>query len=135
MKANDLYDSYKQKKAQQEKDKRKRAKESLAKLPKSTKEELLKIRREQCRDRVKMCRQRKKGETSSTKSSRKSGYRTLSALMKAVAKAKRALPSSPTKRKAVITKLFHTFNEEEKQQIIDNNLQLIEKVKTEIVET
>lgn len=53
----------------------------------------------------------------------KNGYRTSSALTKAVAKAKKALPSTPIKRKAVVMKLLHSFDENDKRQIIKNDTQ------------
>lgn len=47
-------------------------------------------------------------------------YRTESALRKAVGKTKRSLPASPSKQKAVIAKLLHSFNQIDKEEVIDN---------------
>lgn len=47
-------------------------------------------------------------------------YRTESALRKAVGKTKRSLPASPSKQKAVITKLLHSLNPKDKDEVIEN---------------
>lgn len=47
-------------------------------------------------------------------------YKTPSALSKAVAKTKQSLPSSPSKRKAVIARLLRMFSEEDQRDIIGN---------------
>lgn len=48
-------------------------------------------------------------------------YKTPSALSKAVAKANQSLPSSPSKRKAVMARLLRTFSEEDQHDIIGNS--------------
>lgn len=48
-------------------------------------------------------------------------YKTQSALSKAVAKTKKSLPTSPSKRKAVMARLLRTFSEEDQKDIIGNN--------------
>lgn len=55
-------------------------------------------------------------------------YKTKSALGKAVAKAERALPSSPSKRKAVVAKLLRTFDATTQQDILGSGMS--EKKKT-----
>lgn len=47
-------------------------------------------------------------------------YKTSSALRKAVAKTKKALPISPSKRKAVVAKVLHSFEQKDKEEIIGN---------------
>lgn len=47
-------------------------------------------------------------------------YKTSSALRKAVAKTKKSLPSSPSKRKAVVSKLLGSFDRKDKEDIIGN---------------
>lgn len=128
-----LYDAYKKKKNEQERNKRKRLKEGLGKLPKATREKMLKVKRENCRERVKRCRMRKaltnQDQVSFNTTASESGYRTASALNKAVAKTKKILPSSRPKQIEVLAKLIRSFNDEEKNQIFKNDLQLRMKVK------
>lgn len=47
-------------------------------------------------------------------------YKTQSALSKAVAKTRKTLPSSPSKRKAVLARLLRSFSEEDQRDIIGN---------------
>lgn len=62
-------------------------------------------RRAQCRERVRLHRLRKKNSLSKQAVASEEVYKTPQALGKAIGKVKRALPSSPRKRKAVIAKL------------------------------
>lgn len=133
LKSSSSYDAYKEKKNEQERNKRKRLKEGLGKLPKATREKMMKIKRENCRERVKRCRMRKaavnRDQVSFNETAGEPGYRTASALNKAAAKTKKTLPSSRTKQIEVLAKLVHSFNDEENQQIAKNDLQLRMKVK------
>lgn len=57
-------------------------------------------------------------------------YKTQSALSKAVAKTKKSLPSSPSKRKAVVAKLLRAFDDGEQRDVIGDKKS--EKKKTNI---
>lgn len=50
----------------------------------------------------------------------KTSYKTDSALAKATTKLRKVLPSSPSKQKAVIAKLLHSFNDDVRDEIILN---------------
>lgn len=50
----------------------------------------------------------------------KNSYRTDGALRKAVGKAKRALPDSPSKQKAVLAKMFQSLTTEDKEDVVNN---------------
>ncbi len=57
-------------------------------------------------------------------------YKTQSALSKAVAKTRKTLPSSPSKRKAVLARLLRSFSEEDQRDIIGNTKSKGKGIKT-----
>lgn len=59
-------------------------------------------------------------KSSNTKINFEHSYNTIGALAKAVLKAKKALPSSPSKRKAVIAKLLYSLDEKSQKEIFQN---------------
>lgn len=88
-------------------------------LSKKERERLLKVSRDNGRKRLMKHRLKKKG-IEITDHTVTQPYRTKSALNKAVAKTKKALPKSPNKMKAVLTKLLHSFDDKDKQYIVHN---------------
>ncbi|XP_037025686.1 uncharacterized protein LOC119077393 [Bradysia coprophila] len=128
LKANGEYESFKQKKAASEKARRDRLKIGLDKLPKAEREKVKRVNRTYMRKKVAEYRQRKKGlpvEKTGTSSNAsnlsegqsEAGYKTTSALHKAVAKLKRALPSTSGKKKEAVSKLLLTFDENDQSDI------------------
>lgn len=125
MKSKGTYDAFKKKKAELEKARRARQKQSLNELTKTKREQLIVENRIKCRERVELCRKRKKQPlaeinepststcitnltiptsltspltlSTSLTSNVRNTYKTKSAAYKAVSKTKKSLPSSPTK--------------------------------------
>lgn len=135
LKANGEYEEFKRKKAASEKERRQRQKAGMELLPKAEREKLKRLNRTYMRKKNAEHRQRKKaapapapGDTTtnvtstSSESETRAGYNTKSALDKAVAKVKRALPSTTTKKKEVVSKLLLTFGEDDRSDIIANHV-------------
>lgn len=133
LKANGQFDEYKKKKNAAEKCRLDRIKNGLELLPKAVREKTKRLNRAYNRKKVAECRQRKKiananpdtrlSESTHSKqtveSHTNSGpYKTDSALSKAAAKLKRALPSTSEKKVAVVRKFLRCFSETEYQQIV-----------------
>lgn len=124
------YEAYKKKKAAGEKERRDRINNGLEQLPKAVREKTKRLNREYCRKKVAEYRRRKKGfsvETtannvpSSTRPSKpESAYNTPSALSKAFAKVKRALPSTAAKKREVVDKLSRTFGTNGGLKVVEN---------------
>lgn len=92
-------------------------------LSKKEREKLLKVSRDNGHKRLMKHRLKKKGIERTDDVDLNvvtQPYRTESALNKAVAKTKKALPASPSKVKAVVTKLLHSFDDKDKQYIVHN---------------
>lgn len=134
LKANGGYEDFKKKKADHEKQRRARLKNGLLSLPKAEREKTLRLQRAYSRKKMEAYRQRKNrkenavSETTQVSSRRQSttilkeSYNTTSALSKAVAKVKRALPSTSTKKKQVLAKLLHSFDESDVKEIVTNEV-------------
>lgn len=128
MKASGKYDEYKTKKAAAEKNKRNRVNSGLEQLPKAVREKTKRLNRAYSRKKAAEYRQRKKGLTagianvtpSTAPSKSEESYKTSSALTKAVAKVKRALPSTSAKKKEVVAKLLLSFDVKDRQEIVSN---------------
>lgn len=129
------FEAYKNKNAEQAKKRRDQFKKSLGKLSEVKQHQLICESRAKCRKRVEEFRKRKKdqllmerrlGNLQTQPSSIASiefhnTYRTEDALRKAVVKTKRGMPPSPSKQKAVIAKLLHALNTNDKQEVVDNS--------------
>lgn len=150
LKINGNFEAFKKKKAEHEKARRQRLKNSVAKLTVSKQNQLLRNSRLKCRERVRKCRAKKKGSTDSShsiihpnevtddtndKNVMKSmhtplqfhhSYKTYSALAKAATKTRKTLPASPTKRTAVIAKLVYSLDEAN-QLVIFNNRTIMKR--------
>lgn len=136
LKATGGYDVFKKNRAADEKQRRDRLKNGLLNLPKAVREKSLRLKRAYSRRKMSEYRQRKNLKEnivpptttevlpSRSKAVIQESYNTASALSKAVAKVKRALPSTSAKKKQVIAKLLHSFDEEEKKEIITNKVTL-----------
>lgn len=126
---------YKKKKAEQEKARRARLKESLNKLTEVKREQWIIENRIKTRISVQKCRQRKKeGQLNEITEDRfifnrnqpliakytalTHSYKTKSALAKAASKTKKSLPSSPSKRKAVVANVLNSLSAKDKDEII-----------------
>ncbi len=135
LKANGQFDEFKKKKNAAEKCRLDRIKKGLELLPKAIREKTKRLNRAYNRKKVAECRQRKKNSSVSsepnaqisqpTHSKQTDGphtntgpYKTDSAMSKAAAKLKRALPSTSEKKVAAVRKLLRCFNETEYQQIV-----------------
>lgn len=114
-----MYEIYLKKRANEEKERRKRLKDGRMNFSKKEREKLLKVTRESARKRLKKQRLKKKGIDNILETVAEP-YRTKSALNKAVAKTEKASPTSPSKRKAVVTKIVHKFDNKDKQYIVHN---------------
>lgn len=143
MKVNGNYDDFKKRKAEHEKARRQRLKNSISKLTVSKQNQVLRYNRLKCRERVKKCRTKKKqssvpsqminsnktindsNERNGSKSQHTSiqfshSFKTYGALAKAVTKTRKTLPSSPTKRTAVIAKLVYSLDDKNQLMIFSN---------------
>lgn len=135
IKANGQFDEFKKKKNVLEKCRQNRIKNGLEQLPKAVREKTKRLNRAYNRKKVSECRQRKKNAMASsepkaqpsraTYSEQTVGthsvvgpYNTDSALSKAAAKLKRALPSTSEKKVAAVRKFLRCFKEDEYQQIV-----------------
>lgn len=101
----------------------------LAKLPKAMREKTKRQNRDYSRKKVREYRLRKNGLSEKTihhvaaneeTENLKGSYKTPSALSKALEKVKRALPSTPTKKKQVVAKLLQSFHTNEIQEMAAN---------------
>lgn len=135
LKANGQFDEFKKKKNAAEKGRLDRIKNGLELLPKAVREKTKRLNRAYNRKKVAECRQRKKNAIASTDPEAqlrqpthskqtvgphiKTGpYKTDSAMSKAAAKLKRALPSTSEKKVAAVRKFLRCFNETEYHQIV-----------------
>lgn len=126
---------FKKKKAEQEKARRIRLKESLNSLSELKRERWLLENRIKTRISVQECRRRKKLNQSEGTTEDRSifnrnqpvirqsagvthSYKTKSALAKASTKTKKTLPFSPSKRKAVVASVLNSFGAEDRNEII-----------------
>lgn len=120
------FENYKKKKAASAKERRDRIKAGLEKLPKAVREQTKRVNRAYNRKKVSEYRQRKKGAavettavaSNSSPSISDEGYKTTSALDKAVAKMKRAAPSTAVKKKQAISKLLKSMNPKDLEEIV-----------------
>lgn len=152
IKLNCKYDDFKKKRAELEKLRRQRLKYSLAKLPERKRNKLVAEDRLKSRERVKKCREKKREAelhagvaqdiepsksissasikpealklSSGTSVRFQNSYRTEGALVKAASKVRKMIPSSPSKKKAVIAKLFYSLNDDDQKEIIQNKTSL-----------
>lgn len=104
-------------------------KNGLELLPKAVRERTKRVHRSYSRKKVAEYRQRKKGllvdvtnnvSPSVVPDKPEKAYRTAGALSKALAKLKRALPSTSAKKKEVLSKLLRTFDDKERMEIVEN---------------
>lgn len=150
MKLNGKYDDLKKKKAEREKFRRQRVKESLNKLSESKRKKLVDNSRSKCRERVRKFREKSKqanqqilttesGNEKPSKSAQKnifssqreflqSSYKTEGALAKATTKLRKAvrksLPKSPSKQDAVLEKYFNSLDPKIREKIVQNKTKL-----------
>lgn len=130
LKANGDFDTYKQKRAADAKDRRDRIKNGLEQLPKAVREKTKRLNRAYSRKKQAEYRRRKNGSLAQptaaspnvVPSKSGDGYKTASALSKALSKVKRALPATSTKKKELVSKLLHSFNADEQAEIIQGKL-------------
>lgn len=135
LKANGQFDEFKKKKNAAEKCRLDRIKNGLELLPKAIREKTKRLNRAYTRKKVTECRQRKKNAIVSSEQTahlsqptalsqtvgphtKACPYKTDSAISKAAAKLKRALPSTSEKKVAAVRKFLRCFNETEYQQIV-----------------
>lgn len=98
------YENYKKKNRAEAKKSRDKKRNDLAKLPKSVQNKVKREIRENVRKRVEKCRAKCQGPSSNVTTP----FKNNKTLGKAVSRAKRSLPMSPRKKKAVIKKLFES---------------------------
>lgn len=134
LKATGGYDIFKKNRAADEKIRRDRIKNGLLSLPKAIREKSLRLKRAYSRRKMAEYRKRKNRKENTDPETEiqvspsrlttdsKDSYKTPSALSKAVAKVKRAMPSTSTKKKQVIAKILHSFDEQDQNAIISNDL-------------
>lgn len=135
MKKEGKYDILKKKRAEYEKEKRKKAKDLLKNCSKTELMQKLSVSRAKDRERQRRYRQMKRekrilsiissldgNERADSKSPTNfpSIFETESWAEKAVAKAKRALPASPSRKKSVIAELLGSLDEDSQRDIICN---------------
>lgn len=127
LKANGQFDAYKKKKADSAKERRDRIKVGLEQLPTAVREKTKRNNRAYMRKKVAEYSQRKKGlpvvntalvASSSSSSMPEDGYRTTSVLDKAVAKMKRAEPSTATKKKQAVSKYLKSLDPKDLAEIV-----------------
>lgn len=128
---------FKKKKAEQEKARRARLKESLNTLSEVRREKWILENRIKTRISVQKCRQRKKfnqlheitedrsifsrNQPQITKYAELAhSYKTKSAEAKATTKTKKTLPSSPSKRKKVVRNVLNSFSARDRAEIVGN---------------
>lgn len=132
LKASGKYETYKKKKAAGERKRRNGIKNGLEELPKAVRERTKRVHRAYSRKKTAEYRQRKKGllvdVTNNVSPASpivvpnkpEKAYKTASALSKALAKLKRALPSTTPKKKEVISKLLRTFDDKDRMEIVED---------------
>lgn len=132
LKTTGKYDDYKKKRAADERHKQQRIKNGLELMPKAVREKTKRLKRDYNRKKAAKYRLRKRNEKIGAPSPKKEHsppsetvttnsiepYKTASAVSKAVAKLKRALPSSPAKKKVVLKKLLQSLDESDSSQIV-----------------
>lgn len=138
MKLNGNYEEYKKKKADCEKSRRQRVKESLKKMTECKQKKFVENTRLRCLERVRKHRAKAKQlnppqeKTSSgdDKLSQlnnsvlhqlqgvQSSYKTESAKAKATTKFRKGLPNSPSKQKAVIENFFNSLDDDTREEIL-----------------
>lgn len=132
MKATNKYDEYKKKKAAEIKKRREKQKEQESKLTTTERHELAEKRRNTVRKHVANYRQRKKNaeiaeknsidsETSSSAASKiiAKSYNSTQTLGKAVKKATKAFPTSPTRKQAVLAKIVTDLDDDARNELIN----------------
>lgn len=129
LKTTPKYEDYKKKKAAVMKKCRKNKKKSEENISQQALAEIVQKRREATRERVQKCRERKRlaklnkmnisnKESTVLSDMNSSGYSSTKSLGKAVCKATRALPVSPSKKKAVLARIMSKMNDEDKQELV-----------------
>lgn len=101
------YEEYKKRNKEEAKKSRKKREDNLSKLSKPTQRRIRNEMKENVRKRVEKCRKLKQ-KVSHTTQNLYSPFKNCSTLGKATTRAKRSLPSTPRRRKAVIKRLFQT---------------------------
>lgn len=123
LKARNMLDEFKQKRAEQAKEKRRRLKDGLAKCSKAIQKEIMTENRKRANERLKKHRQfKKENALNASDVPQSSGYKTKSALNKAVAKLKKYLPTSLPKQKEVAAKLFESLVQDELDENVTLNM-------------
>ncbi|XP_067634704.1 uncharacterized protein [Eurosta solidaginis] len=114
-------EEYKKKRAASTKLYRRKKKNEENQMPQTTISSVLEKRRENIRQRVQKFREKmrtgEKRSRSVLSDTQLTGYNCSQTFGKAVRKAERALPQSPTKRKAVLTKIFSNVREANKMDM------------------
>lgn len=111
-------------KAEQSRERRRKAKIGLTKIGKTMRDHIVKEQQRKCRERVAKHRQRK-NENNLAKfafniqsTATDDAYNTPSAESKALAKIIRAFPSTSGKKKILLSKLFHSLDESVQLEIV-----------------
>lgn len=149
MKIKGTFDEYKKKRAELEKARRLRQKESMKKLSDAKRKQFIEEKRVENRKRVQKYRNKQEGSSTEngTENSRKENdnresvnqpgsynfvhsYKTNSAISKAYSKTNKTLPSSPTKRKVIASKLFRSFNHKDRQDLFGCGPRIMNKRET-----
>lgn len=131
LKASGKYDDFKKDNAAYQKQRRTKINAGVEAFPKRERERIKRQNRNYIRKKVAECRQRKKPESAvraittsnvSSIANIEGSYKTASALAKAVAKVKRALPSTAQKKKQVVAKILKSFNSNDLEDVITNDI-------------
>lgn len=127
LKTNNKYEEYKKKKAEAIKKRREKQKKEEGKLEPAKREKLVEKRRKAVRKHVENYRKRKKNAAAAAKADEMrisateviaKGYRTKQTLGKAVKKVTKALPATPKRKKAVLTRIVHNLDENDRNELI-----------------
>lgn len=116
MKTTDKYEEYKKRKADEQRTRRQKKKELEDEMPIAELRKVLDDRRRGVRERTKKYRERKNNPLIVVNEPKQS-YSNSATLGKAVAKAKKSLPNSPSKKNAVLFKLLNDVQNEDQIQL------------------
>lgn len=120
LKRNNKYDEHKAKIAASMRKHRNEMKAKENQLTDVERASVIENRREAVRQRVQKCRERKKQSTSNDSNhSTKASYSNKQTLCKATKKVARAMPDSPTKKRAVLIELINDYNDEDRDQLLN----------------
>lgn len=118
LKTTDKYDDYKKRKADEQRKRRERMKQKESAMPLQERNEILLDRRRAVRERTQKYRANKKNSNVETNEAKKT-YSNNATLEKAVTKARKSLPQSPSKKRVVIAKLLSDMQGEDQSQLVN----------------